>query len=51
MRIDKSAGCPTCSWVPVTDAAGRVHMEARWSTPDHADVRAAAAAAVPATAA
>ena len=20
-----------CRWVPVTDAAGRTHMEARWS--------------------
>ena len=23
---------PVCAWVPVTDASGRTHMEARWST-------------------
>ena len=24
-------GVPVCSWVAVTDASGRTHMEARWS--------------------
>jgi hypothetical protein len=24
-------GAPVCTWVPVTDASGRTHMEARWS--------------------
>ena len=23
---------PVCAWVAVTDASGRTHMEARWST-------------------
>lgn len=23
---------PCCIWVPVTDARGRTHMEARWTT-------------------
>ena len=23
---------PVCTWVAVTDATGRTHMEARWST-------------------
>lgn len=23
-------GLPVCSWVAVTDASGRMHMEARW---------------------
>ena len=23
---------PICTWVPVTDAAGRTYMEARWAT-------------------
>ena len=25
------AGAPVCTWVAVTDASGRTHMEARWS--------------------
>ena len=24
-------GAPVCTWVAVTDASGRTHMEARWS--------------------
>lgn len=24
-------GAPVCSWIAVTDASGRTHMEARWS--------------------
>ena len=23
---------PVCTWVPVMDATGRIHMEARWTT-------------------
>ena len=23
---------PVCAWVSVTDASGRTHLEARWST-------------------
>ncbi len=32
---------PVCTWVPVTDASGRTHMEARW-LPAAAAVRSAA---------
>jgi hypothetical protein len=24
-------GAPVCTWVAVTDASGRTHMEARWT--------------------
>jgi hypothetical protein len=24
-------GTPVCTWMAVTDASGRTHMEARWS--------------------
>jgi hypothetical protein len=27
------ASRPVCSWVPVTDGAGRTLLEARWSVP------------------
>lgn len=30
MRDQKMTAGLHCTWVPVTDAAGRTHMEARW---------------------
>ena len=32
---------PVCSWVAITDASGRTHMEARWSVASAAHVAAA----------
>ena len=32
---------PVCAWVAVTDASGRTHMEARWSTVETVAVHAA----------
>ena len=32
---------PVCTWVAVTDASGRTHMEARWSAPDRVATQAA----------
>jgi hypothetical protein len=32
---------PVCTWVAVTDATGRTHMEARWSVDSVAHVVAA----------
>ena len=43
MSKHQMAGPPVCSWVPVTDASGRTHMEARWITTAVAAVRSAAA--------
>jgi hypothetical protein len=34
-------GAPVCTWVAVTDATGRTHMEARWSPASVAHVAAA----------
>ena len=31
---------PVCTWVAVTDEAGRTHMEARWAAPGLAHVEA-----------
>ncbi|HYJ27455.1 MAG TPA: hypothetical protein VEW73_07075 [Nocardioides sp.] len=31
MSKREMTGAPVCSWVAVTDASGRTHMEARWS--------------------
>ena len=31
MSKQKMTGAPVCTWVAVTDASGRTHMEARWS--------------------
>lgn len=32
MSEQKMAPGLRCAWVPVTDATGRVHMEAHWSS-------------------
>lgn len=42
-------GAPVCTWVAVTDASGRTHMEARWSV--NAAVAVDAASTVHSTAA
>lgn len=44
MNDQKMASGLRCAWVPVTDAAGRRHMEAHWSCPANVP------ASVPATA-
>ena len=31
MSKQMMTGKPVCTWVAVTDASGRTHMEARWS--------------------
>jgi hypothetical protein len=31
MSKQQTTGAPVCTWVPVTDATGRTHMEARWT--------------------
>lgn len=31
MSKQRMTGTPVCTWVAVTDASGRTHMEARWS--------------------
>jgi len=31
MSKHEMTGAPVCTWVAVTDASGRTHMEARWS--------------------
>lgn len=33
---DHHADRPAMTWVEVTDATGRTHLEARWSAPGHA---------------
>ena len=33
MRDQKMTTGLLCTWVPVTDATGRTHMEARWLDP------------------
>lgn len=38
---DHKANDPVCTWVPVADASGRTHMEARWTMPLGARSRAA----------
>lgn len=30
MSKQSMTGAPVCTWVAVTDASGRTHMEARW---------------------
>ncbi len=30
MSGNNGNGRPTCTWVPVTDASGRTHLEAHW---------------------
>jgi hypothetical protein len=34
-------GKPVCTWVAVTDASGRTHMEARWTVAAAVATRAA----------
>ena len=41
MSKQQMTGAPVCTWVAVTDASGRTHMEARWTV---ATVAATAAA-------
>jgi hypothetical protein len=31
MGKHEMTGPPVCTWVAVTDASGRTHMEARWT--------------------
>lgn len=31
MSKHEMTGAPVCTWVAVTDASGRTHMEARWT--------------------
>lgn len=31
MSTQTMTGAPVCTWIAVTDASGRTHMEARWS--------------------
>lgn len=45
MTDSQMTGGPTRSWVLVTDADGRSHLESRWTMPEPAPV----AAPVPAT--
>jgi hypothetical protein len=33
MRDQKMTAGLLCTWIPVTDMAGRTHMEARWLDP------------------
>ena len=41
MSKHATTGVPVCTWVPVTDASGRTHMEARWSIPGTVSTEAA----------
>ena len=41
MSKQSMTGAPVCTWVAVTDAAGRTRMEAHWTTADAVAVRAA----------
>jgi hypothetical protein len=41
MSKHEMTDAPVCTWVAVTDAAGRTHMEARWSVPGTTQIRAA----------
>lgn len=35
------SNAPVCTWVAITDASGRTHMEARWSIAGAAQTQAA----------
>lgn len=48
MTDSQMTGGPTRSWVMVTDADGRPHLESRWTMPETAPVAAPAPAAQPA---
>lgn len=41
MSKHTTTGAPVCTWVAVTDASGRTHMEARWSIPGAVSTKAA----------
>ncbi|WP_283093591.1 hypothetical protein [Nocardioides palaemonis] len=41
MSKREMTGAPVCTWVAVTDASGRTHMEARWTVGPAAHVAAA----------
>ncbi|WP_268932169.1 hypothetical protein [Nocardioides okcheonensis] len=41
MSKREMTGAPVCTWVAVTDASGRTHMEARWTVVSAAQVAAA----------
>lgn len=41
MSKHQMTAAPVCSWVAVTDASGRTHMEARWSVPGQVATKAA----------
>ena len=41
MSKHEMTGAPVCTWVAVTDASGRTHMEARWSVATAAQPQAA----------
>ena len=41
MSKQSMTGAPVCTWVAVTDASGRIHMEARWTTVDAVATQAA----------
>lgn len=41
MSKHSMTGAPVCTWVSVTDASGRTHLEARWSAAPTAQAAAA----------
>lgn len=41
MSKHATVAAPVCTWVAVTDASGRTHMEARWSVASTPQTRAA----------
>ena len=41
MSKHEVTAAPVCTWVPVTDASGHTHMEARWSVASAAQRHAA----------
>jgi hypothetical protein len=48
MPVDQANERPVMQWVPVLDATGRTHLEARWTTPSAAAPVPAPMASVPA---
>ena len=41
MSKHEMTGAPVCTWVAVTDASGRTHMEARWTCAATVSIQAA----------
>ncbi|WP_277986093.1 hypothetical protein [Nocardioides zhouii] len=41
MSKQQMTGAPVCTWISVTDASGRTHMEARWAVAQATAVQAA----------